>query len=72
MKLINIYGIAAGISYLHDQNKIHPDSKPDNILLDEKLYTDFGLSKELTVKDQFVLNSAYELKRTPVYCSPEI
>ena len=32
-KLINIYGIAAGMKYLYSHSIIHRDLKPDNILL---------------------------------------
>ena len=33
-KLITIYGIASGMSYLHSHNVIHRDLKPANILID--------------------------------------
>lgn len=37
-KLINIYGIASAMSYLHDHDIIHRDLKPANILEDKNLY----------------------------------
>ncbi|OHS98877.1 hypothetical protein TRFO_34779 [Tritrichomonas foetus] len=48
LKLINIYGIASGMAYLHENHIIHRDMKPENVLLDANYYpriTDFGLSK---------------------------
>lgn len=47
-KLINIYGIASGLLYIHSHNLIHRDLKPENVLIDDFLYpkiSDFGLSK---------------------------
>lgn len=37
-KLICIYGIAAGMQYLHSKQIIHLDLRPANILLNESLY----------------------------------
>lgn len=38
IKSINIIGIAAGMAYLHKQNFIHQDLKPEHIVLDENNY----------------------------------
>ena len=69
MKLINIFGIASGMSYLHSHNFIHRDLKPANILLDELLHpkiSDFGLSKRLSNDD-----SKSGFKGTYAYSAPE-
>ena len=74
-KLINIYGIAAGMSYIHSKNILHRDLKTDNIFLDEFLYPkigDFGLSKKISENSsdkEFVNPSGY--KGTLSYSSPE-
>lgn len=66
--LINIYGIAAALSYLHSNDILHLDIKPENILLDESLYPklcDFYLSTHID-------NIPNSIVGTPVYISPEI
>lgn len=43
-----IKGICEGLHYLHQNNILHLDLKPGNILLDEDMMpkiTDFGLSR---------------------------
>ena len=75
-KLINIYGIAAGMKYLHQLNIAHRDLKPENILMDEFIFpkiADFGLSKHITNnndEDNSIAGS--DLKGTYAYCAPEI
>lgn len=77
-KLINIYGIAAALSYLHLHNILHRDLKPSNILIDDYLLpkiADFGLSK-INHKnlESFSSNSveSSDVKGTAIYISPEI
>lgn len=70
-KLINIYGIAAGMMFLHSHNIIHRDLKSANILLDDKLFpkiADFGLSK---IQNDLYTSQA-GMKGTPAYMAPEI
>ena len=77
---------ARGLHYAHENNLIHQDVKPDNLLLTdvwEARVSDFGLAKAkstLTVseKDQTlwmsdpnVTQMAPSGGRTPAYCSPE-
>ena len=75
-KLISIYGIASGMSYLHAYNILHRDLKPENILMNDYLYpkiSDFGLSKItdfLSISMNF--QSQKGLKGTPIYMAPEI
>ena len=75
-KLIIIYGIASGMSYLHHYNIIHRDLKPENILLDDFLFpkiADFGLSKMNHLHQETMsMQSIAEIKGTPRYIAPEI
>ena len=75
-KLINIYGIAAGLLFLHSNEIIHRDLKPENILMDEYLFpkiADFGLSKLTNTENQSInIPSQSGYKGTPLYMSPEI
>lgn len=74
-KLINIYGIANGMKYLHSHSILHRDLKSNNILLDDNLYpliSDFGLSKITEgCSESLIYQSIANLKGTPNYCSPE-
>ena len=75
-KLINIYGIASALSFLHSHEIIHRDLKPDNILMDEYLLpkiADFGLSKMKHKNvESLSLESSPKLIGTPLYIAPEI
>lgn len=74
-KLINIFGIASAMSYLHSHNIIHQDLKPENILEDDYLFPkicDFGLSKIFhSNKESMSAESQSGFKGTPIYIPPE-
>lgn len=72
-KLINIYGIASAMSYLHARDIIHRDLKPANILEDDSFYPrlgDFGLSKETNQRVR-THQTEVGMKGTPAFMSPE-
>ena len=75
-KLINIYGIASGVSYLHSRDILHRDLKPQNILEDDDLFpaiADFGLAQVSHQKqDGTVFQSNTKAMGTPIYVAPEI
>lgn len=74
-KLINVYGIASGMSYLHSHSIIHRDLNPTNIYLDDFLLPkigDFGLSTKNHTADSMTYQSTSELRGNPTYLSPEV
>ncbi|KAK8840219.1 hypothetical protein M9Y10_031164 [Tritrichomonas musculus] len=71
MRLINIYGIAASMKYLHSHDIIHRDLKPDNVILDYYLFpklSDFGFSVKIDC-DEYIDK---DIVGTPSFISPEI
>ena len=63
--------ILLGIQYMHENNFIYRDLKPENLLLDKQGHiklTDFGLSKIIADSD----GTAFSLCGTPEYLAPEI
>lgn len=64
--------VADGLEYIHQQNLVHRDLKPDNILLDENRSPkigDFGLA--LKLEDQSRITQSGMILGTYSYLSPE-
>ncbi|GAB5590544.1 Suppressor of Sensor Kinase (SLN1) [Umbelopsis nana] len=75
-----VYQLLEGLAYLHSNNVVHRDIKPDNILIDHlgKLkFSDFGAAKILA-KGQKTMGkttmnvNVNSLTGTPMYMAPEV
>ena len=69
-KLIIIYGIACGMSYLHSHGILHHDLKASSILLDENLYpkiNNYGMSELFDSSEKIA-----KIVMTHPFTSPEV
>ena len=74
-KLINIYGIASGMSYLHSNNILHRELRTKNIFLDDDLkpkITEFGFFIKPANSKKMKSESHRNDEDIPYYLSPEI
>ena len=65
-----VSNVIIGLRYLHNNNILHRDVKPENLIFDNKGYinlADFGISKKIENN-----KSIKERSGTPGYLSPEI
>ncbi|KAI8377509.1 uncharacterized protein BYT42DRAFT_496875 [Radiomyces spectabilis] len=74
------YQLLSGLAYLHENNIVHRDIKPDNILIDyegQLKLSDFGAAK-ITAKGQKTMGrttmnmNVNSLAGTPMYMAPEV
>lgn len=74
-KYINLIGIAHAMRYMHNQNFLHRDLKPYNILVDDNLFPkicDFGCARFFPkLFEETIKNRTIEIG-TQEYMSPEI
>ncbi len=65
--------IAEAIAYTHKHGVMHRDLKPSNVLMraDQPVVIDFGLSKDILLRDGAVLTNDGEMVGSPAYMSPE-
>ncbi|KAG2559160.1 hypothetical protein PVAP13_8NG313800 [Panicum virgatum] len=74
-RLLLIQGIAHGLQYLHEQQFVHLDLKPSNVLIDSDMIpkiTDFGTARMLDQgNDVTVRDADYLLAGTMGYMPPE-
>ncbi|CAL5020462.1 unnamed protein product [Urochloa decumbens] len=70
-----MHGIAHGLIYLHEQQHVHLDLKPDNVLIDSDMnpkITDFGRARMLDQGDDVTTRDTdYLLAGTMGYMPPE-
>ena len=74
-KLILIYGIAFGMSFLHSHNILHRSLTPDSIFIDDDLYPKIGnfeLSTHIHTLESMTLQSTRGFKGNPEYSAPEV
>lgn len=73
IRAINIFGIAAGMAYVHQKKIIHRDLKSENIMLDNDYHpkiADFGFSKIFEEGTQNQINQTLGIG-SPAYMAPE-